>query len=79
MMYPELPHRTKMSLLVRTALLFKRAHFAKDTGPWLDVTVIRYKTLRGVMYILNAYHQPPLHANCRCVMILPEERTDADN
>ncbi len=52
----------------RLQLRFKRSLYLRDQGPWCDVT-IRFKVLRGVMYILDTYYRPPQHPNCRCVIL----------
>ncbi len=64
---------SKIRWWIRLQLQFKRSLYSRDQGPWADVT-IRFKVLRGVMYILETWQVPPLHPNCRCVMILPEQK-----
>jgi hypothetical protein len=54
---------TKLTLIEKIVLKFKKKLFFVDD---LELITIVYKKWRGKTYILNSYHNPPKHFNCRC-------------
>ena len=54
---------TKLTLIEKIVLKFKKKLFFIDE---LELITIVYKKWRGKTYIINSYHNPPKHFNCRC-------------
>ena len=64
MIYKEFRHK-KIGIIEKIALLFVRSHSSVEHELGFDVLTV-YKTLRGVVYIINQTQLPPSHFNCRC-------------
>ena len=54
---------TKLTFIEKIVLKFKKKLYYRDE---LELITIVYKKWRGKTYILDSFHNPPKHFNCRC-------------